>query len=170
MSERHCCWFCLLHKTLGGMLEHKVFPKEWDFKQTNLQRFDCLGSYLGGMLKPWIDQRMKPYHEVERKSYNKWLQINVIKVYSKVNGHQVFRKSDRKGHRVITGDSDSEHHLLLRQGLGGGGLPCNRLRGKCCWMGLHFSSLDWPIWGHTFIRVFRMGSHIFGIFRERKFW
>lgn len=46
--------------------------------------------------------------------------MNVIKVYSKVNGHQVFRKSDRKGHRVITGDSDSEHHLLLRQGLGGG--------------------------------------------------
>lgn len=156
----HCCWFCLLHK---------VFPMEWDFKQTNLQRFDCLGSCLGGMLKPWIDQRMKPYHEVERKSCNKWSQINVIKVYSKVNGHQVFRKSDRK---VIEWSQVTliQSTICFWDKDGGGGLPCNRLRGKCCWMGLHFSSLDWPIWGHTFTRVLRLGSHIFGIFRERKFW
>ena len=39
----------------------------------------------------------------------------------------------------------------------------------CHWMGVAHSRLDWQLWGCIFIRVTRIGSHIFRILAVRKF-
>ena len=54
-------------------------------------------------------------------------------------------------------------------GGGGGVLPSSRLMGMCRWMESHFH--DWiDYYGVAlFIRVTRMGSHIFNILGVRKF-